>query len=178
MKKRVAFLLVVLLLTFNLCGCGIDYKASERFYLWRKPSIAIEHFFKLELPKDTEIQEYEYEYARLLDNDDNIFNNNTSIFAKLSFPAEEWDAFAVQMDAAEYQSLEADTDEARDESEFYNYFITRYPELFPSWWEFDHTKADGYYGWYVSGYVKHVSTPYLFSIPNGDFVTVYLYLCI
>ena len=174
--KKIFLLLLATFLVLHLSGCGIDAKAKERFYLWQKPERAVENFFKLELPKDTEIQEYEYEYARLLDNDDNIYNNNTSIFAKLSFPAEEWDAFAVQMDAAEYQSLEADTDEARDASEIY--FIASDPEWFPSWWEFDHTKADGYYGWYVSGYVKHVSTPYLFSIPNGDFVTIYLYLCI
>ena len=170
--KKIFLLLLATFLVFHLSGCGIDAKAKERFYLWRKPERAVENFFKLELPKDTEIQEYEYEYARPLD------NNSTSIFAKLSFPAEEWDAFAAQMDAAGYQSLEADTDEARDESEFYNFFVTNYSERFPSWWEFDHTKADGYYGWYVSGYVKHVSTPYLFAIPNGDFVTVYLYLII
>ena len=168
--KKIFLLLLTTFLVLHLSGCGIDAKAKERFYLWQKPERAVENFFKLELPKDTEIQEYEYEYAHLRS------NNDTSIFAKLSFPAEEWDAFAVQMDAAEYQSLEADTDEARDASEIY--FIKRDPESFPSWWEFDHTKADGYYGWYVSGYEKHVCTPYLFAIPNGDFVTVYLYLSI
>ena len=172
MKKRVAFLLVVLLLTFNLCGCGIDYKASERFYLWRKPSIAIEHFFKLKLPKDTKVLEFEYKYARLRENE------NTTIVAKISVPAEDWNAFAENMDAADYLTLDNDTDEAKEASEIYDNFDSKYAQDLASWWNFDRVDADGYYGWYVSGYVKHVSTPYLFAISDGDFVTVYLLLII
>ena len=165
-------------LVFHLSGCGIDAKAKERFYLWQKPERAVENFFKLELPKDTEIQEYEYEYARLLDNDDNIYNNSTTIAAKLSISAEDWDAFAESMDTAGYQSLDSGTDKAKKASELYDIYDRKRAQEIAPWWNFDRADADGYYGWYVSGYVKHVSTPYLFAIPNGDFVTVYLYLSI
>ena len=177
MRKTIALLLVILLV-FNLSGCGIESKAKERFYLCRKPAKAIEHFFGVELPRDTEILEYAYEYARLLDHDDNIYNNNTTITAKLSIPAKDWNAFAEGMDAAGYQSLNADTDEAKEASEFYDHSDRKYAQEKSLWWNFDRADAEGYYGWYVSGYVKHVSTPYLFAIPNGDFVTVFLLLIV
>ena len=172
MKKSLSLLLIGVLLAFNLCGCGIDSKASERFYLWRTPLASIEHFFKLELPKETEILEYEYEYARLME------NANTIITAKISIPAEEWDTFAESMDEADYLPLDADTDEAKEASGFYDNTDRMYAQEIVSWWDFERADSDGYYGWYVSGYVKHVSTPYLFAITDGDFVTVYLLLII
>lgn len=165
--KKMLLILLIAVLTLPLSGCAdMPGRTREFVYQYVEPIKTIERFFEVDLPKDTEI--HEYEYLRQQD-------NTATIRTKISFSADGWNSFYESMTNAGYGSLDDETEEAKERLEDYEYTEECVNEALP-WWDFNHEDAEGYYFYYAPGYVKHLVPVYVFAFNNGDFVTVYMVL--
>ena len=164
MKKILVFGLIIVLMVY-LSGCGYFFdKPMEFGYQYADPAKAIEHYFEIELPKDAEFLEYEYEYS---------FDEVSAISAKILFSADHLTAFYECMNGAGYAL-------STDETEIYETQLHRYQNQEKrrreniSWWDFEPETAERYHRCYGNGYIKGWFDTYIFVINDGESVTVYM----
>ena len=164
MKKILVFGLIIVLMVY-LSGCGyfLD-KPAEFGYQYADPVKAIEHYFEIELPEDTEFLEYEYEYDR---------KGASGIKAKISFSVDGLTAFSESMTEAGYISLSEDTEYAKEMLEYYQK-LEKFRFEYTSWWNFDGEAGDGYHRRWGNRYIKGWYNTYIFVFNDGETVTVYM----
>ena len=164
MKKILVFGFIIVLMVY-LSGCGrfLD-KTMEFGYQYADPAKAIEHYFEIELPKDAEFLEYEYEHS---------FDEVSAISAKILFSADHLTAFYECMNGAGYALLTEETEISETQLHRYqNQEKFRRENI--SWWDFEPETAERYHRRYGNRYIKGWFDTYIFVINDGESVTVYM----